>query len=176
MPRTCLSRIVANVQRTRCPGRAPRGQMSARAVIQSAGPVYCCRDVVKTNPTLLSRMRRLRVLMLFVALFVVAKSGIACGCRQVELGQDLILAASLSAATAASPAVSDVSDSDPSPVGSTLKSVCKHCFCQQPSLPPPMVLLVSFVVPPVGHLWLPASDASNWATSPFRPPISKRLA
>ena len=149
--------------------------MPAHAVIALRRAVDRCGDVVKNDLTLLSRMRRARLLMLFVALFVVAKSGIACGCRQVELGQDMSLVASLSAATAASPAASDVSDSDPTPDGSTLKSGCKHCLCQQPSLPQPMVLLVSFVVPPVGHLWLPAPDASNWATSPFRPPISKHL-
>ncbi len=147
-----------------------------RKVIRSRCPVDRCRIVVRTNLTLLSRMRRLRVLMLVFALFFVAKSGIACGCLPIEAVQDGDLAVAMVGKFAAAVAVSDVLDSDPIPDDVTTKGGCKHCCCQQPSLPPTMVHLVRFVVVPVDHLWLPTPDSSNWATSPFRPPISTRLA
>lgn len=114
--------------------------------------------------------------MLVFALFFVAKSGIACGCLPIEAVQDGDLAVAVVAKFAAAVAVSDVLDSDPIPEDVTTKGCCKHCCCQQPSLPPSMVHLVSFAVLPAAHLQLPAPDSSNWATSPFRPPITTRLA
>jgi hypothetical protein len=162
--------------RSPVPDERPEAKMSAGAVIILRRAVERCRNVVRTIPTLLSRMRRLRVLMLVVALLVVAKSGFACGCLPIEIGQDGNLAVSVAAEFSAIVAVSDAADSDPIPVDSTPKSSCKHCCCQQPSLPPSMVHLVSFAVLPAAHLQLPAPDSSNWATSPFRPPITTRLA
>lgn len=114
--------------------------------------------------------------MLVVALLVVSKSGVACGCLPIEVGQGRDPAVTVAAEFAANVAASDVRDSDPIPVGSTPKGGCTHCCCQQPSLPQSPVCLVSFVVLPADHVSLPAPDTSNWATSPFRPPISMHVS
>jgi len=124
----------------------------------------------RVEPTLLTRLRRTKWLLLFVALLVVAKSVIACSCGPLDLLQDQRVDFA-GAVRVASVALGNAPDRDQSL--SMQSAGCRHCCCQQPSVPPLAFHLVKQVVPPASRLCLPTPGTSSWAAGPFRPPISK---
>jgi len=151
------------------PRRLPQRACAQTDLLPSEG------SMIHSGPTLLSRLRHSTLLTLFVALMVIAKSGLACGCRIVDLDDDragsgisaMVASVTLHAGVAAP-------DPDPAPVDSSTRGGCKHCCCQQPSVSSYVIHVVSDVVHTANHLSLPARVFSARVTGPFRPPIRIR--